>query len=323
MPYSFHAVKTAAEEDTLSRYGLQKHALTWGRIGRSAAGSAIAGGVGALLGGGKGYYESGTPMEDGSRLSTKERLQAAGAQALSTGLQGAAFGGLVGATTDKGGLKRLFTWKLPKDNRPPLSSLRPGRRRLREMDDTWGRKIKDNAISAGRFVTEFGREGIFGSPVNMASELKRYKNRHGSWAKGLGDYMKNYYWSSPGTVLDAAGKAVPRKNPNASPGLDRALQLAALAQPAYDLYDAAKTDDPNVRRGDLASVVGGLVSAPFTSRLGIVGAVAQPAIQQLARRLVQKSTPAYTPGYDPVEHGKLLLRSAGLNASSPDLEALT
>jgi hypothetical protein len=110
----------------------------------------------------------------------------------------------------------------------------------------------------------------------------------------LADYVKSFYWQTPETKGQWA------------------LQALSLAPTVQDLYHAATTEDPNIRKGDVASAVTGIMAAPFTSRLGLVGSPLQTWLQNKARTLVQKDTPPYTPHYDPIQHGRLAIR--GLNS---------
>lgn len=178
----------------------------------------------------------------------------------------------------KDGLKRLFTWKT-------VAGPKPG--------------FLNHIGYAGRGVAEFGREAVFGSPVNMKAQIMRHARREGSLLKGLGHYVKDFYWQRP-TDLPSAG-----------------MQAFSLGMPALDLYHAATNDDPDQRKGDLVSSITGLVAAPFTSRLGLLGAQLQEGAQQKARGLVQKDAPPYTPAYNPVTHGKLVLRGARSQADLP------
>jgi hypothetical protein len=198
MPYSFHAVKNAAEEDTLQRYGLAKTALSG---------------------------------EDVKR-----------------------------------GIKRLFTYKNP-------GPMLPG--------------AYEAAKNIGKHVREMSRDYVFGSPVTALGDIEKHISDRGSVVKGLGSYAKNWYWSKPESAFDGAFNAV------------------QLVPDAMDIYSAATTEDPNLRRGNLASAAAGLATAPFTSRLGLAGGFLHSQIRNAARNVAQKKERAALPeGYlKPLDRG--------------------
>jgi hypothetical protein len=113
----------------------------------------------------------------------------------------------------------------------------------------------------GRGIREIGREMVFGSPVNLAADLKSHIQTSRSVPKGLFDYWRKNYWMSPRTKGDMA------------------LQGLNLASHGYNAYQAYKTEDPDERRRALARLGVGIVTLPFTSRLGIPGALADQALQ--------------------------------------------
>ena len=289
--YNFHDVKIAAAEAALSRYGLDKTATMadfLAGLKRTGQGAGVGGAVGGVLGAAKGLYE-GPAREDGAPATFSERLREAGRQGLRTGLLGAAVGGLHGLSKKgpemgRGGtgaepnlLRRLFTAKTG----PGVS-----------------------------LIKELPREVVFGSPLTLARQhniLTRYLAGPGApitakhHLQAIGKGFKNFYWS-PNIGANTPG----------AKAWHYSTQALNLGLSGLDLYNAAKTDDPNVRRGDIASAVAGLATAPIASRLGIPGAILSDAIRTGARKLVQKDTPRYTPEYDPQEH--LLLALKGLRA---------
>ena len=92
------------------------------------------------------------------------------------------------------------------------------------------------------------------------------------------------------------------------------MNVASLLPSGLDVYHAATTEDPNVRKGDIASAATGLALAPFTSRLGILGAKVHPWLQQKARNLVQKDAPPYAPAYRPAPQAFRSMNNYGANA---------
>lgn len=315
---NFHDVKIAAARATLRQYGLDKTAtigllpelarllenpkLTgkakpsfFPRIGDIIAGlkrtgqsAGIGGAIGAGLGAARGFYE-GPAREEGAPASFYERLQNAGQEGLRTGLLGAAVGGLHG-----------------------LSKVGPemGRAGTGETPNLLRRLFTANTAPDASILKELPRELIFGSPLTLARRhnvmARRIAGPEGPITakhhlQALGKGFKNYYWAPPTMGSGLLGK-----------GLHYGTQALGLGLSGLDLYNAAKTDDPNVRRGDIASAVAGLATAPLTSRLGIPGAILSNAVRTGARKLVQKDTPRYTPAYDPEEH--LLLALKGLRS---------
>lgn len=196
----------------------------------------------------------------------------------------------------KEGVKRLFTWKEPGAYAPGIGGFAKG---------------------LGKEVLEYGREAVFGSPVNAARQFQAFKDQAGgSNLKALGHYIKNFYVPSRNNNGYQLGSG---KDPSLWARINGpAMQGLRLLGPTLDLYNASQTEDPNVRRGDYASALTGIAIAPFTASLGMAGAVLHPFLQQQARKLVQKSPEEYVPHYDVKEHAKLLTRN--LNSyDQPDL----
>ena len=161
-------------------------------------------------------------------------------------------------TAEPGGVgkfvRRLFT---AAPNRAP----RPG----------WGGKIRD----FGGQVAEMGRDMVFGSPLTMANELKKYQRQTGSTGRAVKRYYKNFYW--PGA--------------NKNPGLgDKFNRVLSIGMPALDVYQAA-TGAPEDRAENLANAAVGLAGAPFTARLGIPGGMIQGALSTGVHKIFGRHDP--------------------------------
>lgn len=146
-----------------------------------------------------------------------------------------------------------------------------------------------NKVKAfGKHVGEFGREFVFGSPVTLAEKLKERHQNTGSWAKALGGHAKDFYVNPKDHI---------------------AFRALNVGLPALELGNVALRGDPDTRKGDLAHAVSGIAAAPFTSRLGIPGMMAQSAIQSGAQSLASRfdrraphAAPAQVPYPAPIDH---------------------
>lgn len=117
--------------------------------------------------------------------------------------------------------------------------------------------------NVGRHGAEFLREGIFGSPISVASDLRKAYGQTKSVPGAYGRYMKNFYLS-PDAPKWVKGLSV------GLPVMDTAMQLSA--------------DDGSNRAGILASGAAGLATAPVFTRMGLAGLPLQAAVQEGARR---------------------------------------
>ncbi len=134
-----------------------------------------------------------------------------------------------------------------------------------------GNTLKD----VGHSVGEFGREMTLGSPITAGQAFKKRVQEHGV-SKALGGQVRDYY-------------AHPDLNPLAK-GLNlksRAGRLGGLALsaglPAFQLHSAIT--GPSETRGEsTGGALGGILTAPFTARLGIPGMALQGLGQQLGAR---------------------------------------
>ena len=164
--------------------------------------------------------------------------------------------------------------------------------------------------SATSLLLDAGRHAVFGSPYTAYRQVNMLRNAPGAnggkagLPRALAEYVKRFYWRRPNVKTFWGGVGL-------------ASQIYNVGNIGMDLYHAAKQDDPNLRNGDLASAAAGLVAAPFTSQLGLIGQPIHSAITQGVRKLVQKEAPPYTPSYNPVEHGKLVLRGMGAQNDLP------
>lgn len=153
----------------------------------------------------------------------------------------------------------------------------------------------------GATLLDSGRHMVFGSPVTAYRQINMLRNAptaNGGKAglpRALAEFGRRFYWRRPNTKT--LGGAI-----------NLALQVHNLGGIGYDLYHAAKQEDPNLRNGDLASAAAGLIAAPITSQFGLLGNAAHSAITQGARKLVQKDAPPYTPALNPIEYGSRALR---------------
>jgi hypothetical protein len=140
---------------------------------------------------------------------------------------------------------------------------------------------KKYPVLVAKQVGEMGRQMIFGDPLTLRNQIKDLYKVHGSMPKAIGSYMLNHYWRTP--------------SPNLGGLLSGALQAQYLYQTGKDIMDAIKTEDPNIRRGNIAATLTGIVASPFTSRLGVAGSFLHSKLTEGARRLVQKPTPPAQP----------------------------
>lgn len=180
------------------------------------------------------------------------------------------------------GLKGLFSENTPRGMPEGMTW-----QRAKEFGER-GKYLAEGAKSFGRHVGEFGREFIFGSPVTLAEKLRERQQNTGSWAKALGGHAKDFYL-----------------NPKDHWGW-RALNVGL---PALELGNVALRGDPDTRKGDMAHALSGIAAAPFTSRLGIPGMVAQSAIQSGAQNLAGRfdrkapqAAPPKVPYPAPLDH---------------------
>ncbi len=127
------------------------------------------------------------------------------------------------------------------------------------------------AKDLGHMVGEFGRELTLGSPITAAQAFKQRVQAQGV-AGAFGGQLRDYY-------------ANPNMNPLAKGigGWDRAGRLGSLALsaglPALQLHSAIT--GPSETRGEATGgTIGGLLTAPFTARLGIPGMMLQGLGQQ-------------------------------------------
>ena len=162
--------------------------------------------------------------------------------------------------------------------------------------------MKDFGHTSGELI----RDWNFGSPVDMAKEMRTaYRSAGGGVAgvgKAIGNQYRDYYW-----------------HPEAG-GL---MNMAGVGLTGYDLYSAV-TGDPSQRKGDLASAAAGAAIAPFTGRLGsVAGMPIHMAVTNAARRFghrfdAQPNGPAalpFTPQYDVQGHTRRWLRTNPLGAA--------
>lgn len=137
-----------------------------------------------------------------------------------------------------------------------------------------GRGFSNKLKTFGKHVAEFGREAIFGSPITLAQQLSQRYKRTGSLARTIGGQIKDFYLS---------------------PGSPTWVKALSLGMPALELGNIILQGDPATRRGDIAHAVSGMVVAPFTARLGLLGIPVQGAVQGAARYVGSKFDPKLAP----------------------------
>lgn len=117
-------------------------------------------------------------------------------------------------------------------------------------------------------VGDMARDMILGSPLTLKDQLLKHRAETGSWGKAIGRHFKEFY------VPRASGST-------AGDVINRGLSLGF---PAYELYGAATTENPEVRRQRMAAALTGLAVAPVTGYLGFPGSVASSALSNFVSR---------------------------------------
>lgn len=148
------------------------------------------------------------------------------------------------------------------------------------------------------FVGEMTRDYIFGSPI---SELKRFRKLRSFYGGSTLKTIPRYWAASMFRKPLSWGK---KWYPTSARGVfEGGLQFLPLAFTGHELYNAATTEDPEARKGNIAAALAGVAAAPVTMNLGLAGAALHPMLQNAARNLVQKKVapaPQAQPQLNPV-----------------------
>jgi hypothetical protein len=122
-------------------------------------------------------------------------------------------------------------------------------------------------------VGDMARDVIFGSPLSFKDQLLKRRAETGGWGKAIARHFGEFY--------------VPRST--GSIPMDVAFRGMSLGVPAYELYGAATTENPEVRRQRMAGALAGLAVAPVTSYFGLPGVMASGAVSNLASKAVART----------------------------------
>ena len=180
--------------------------------------------------------------------------------------------------------RRMFSWRTPERTREGVMG-------------TLG--------LAGKWGGEMLRQHVLGDPYTMYRELRNTIHRSGNVPAGLVNHARQYYY---------------RKPTNAMQWLSNGVSLYGIGN---SLTSAALTQDPEQRKGDLAVAATQIATAPFTSRLGLLGTAVQPLLNRKVRQLFQRNPEASHPiPYNPFDHAKATLRGVGV-ADDSALQSVT
>lgn len=139
----------------------------------------------------------------------------------------------------------------------------------------YGEGFANRARTFGHAVGEFGREAILGSPLAVDRQLRA------PTASGVG---KNYLRMARNFYM-----------PQGRSAAETALGLGmGLAMPAMSIYSAVN-GDPSRRGENIGAALGGIASAPITTRLGVPGMLLQHPVQQLGAWVGSKFDPKHEP----------------------------
>lgn len=139
----------------------------------------------------------------------------------------------------------------------------------------YGEGFANKARTFGHAVGEFGREAILGSPLAVDRQLRA------PTASGVG---KNYLRMARNFYM-----------PQGRSAAETALGLGmGLAMPAMSIYSAVN-GDPSRRGENIGAALGGIASAPITTRLGVPGMLLQHPVQQLGAWVGSKFDPKHEP----------------------------
>lgn len=139
----------------------------------------------------------------------------------------------------------------------------------------YGEGFANKARTFGHAVGEFGREAILGSPLAVDRQLRA------PTASGVG---KNY-------LRMARNFYMPQGRSSAETALGLGM---GLAMPAMSIY-SAMNGDPSRRGENIGAALGGIASAPITTRLGVPGMLLQHPVQQLGAWVGSKFDPKHEP----------------------------
>lgn len=171
-----------------------------------------------------------------------------------------------------------------------------------------GADFLGKAKNIGLGALDMARSTVFGNPINLAEELKKRYAASGSVGRTIGSHIKDFY--------------TPHFSDHPEPLLRygaNALQAYSLAAPVYGLYNTVRHGDPKTRTADIASNLAGLATAPFTSQLGLPGALLQSGAQGAVKKLLAPTKmPPRQMGY-PRSHAQAYLRDQNLD---PNMERM-
>jgi hypothetical protein len=144
----------------------------------------------------------------------------------------------------------------------------------------------DRVFSRVNFVNA-ARDLVFGSPIDVARELRAYGRTPNGF--NTGQALKRFYYRS---IVPAASKN--------TPGWTRALNAGItglnLGLPAAELYGAWKAS-PEDRPEAVGRATASIAAAPFTMRLGIPGMFLDSALADVGGAIGRKFGP--TPQVNP------------------------
>jgi len=125
-------------------------------------------------------------------------------------------------------------------------------------------KPSDNRILSRVNILDGMREAVFGSPINMYRELDRYGRTPNGHDLGLA--LKRYYYRSivpPGTWKNKSW---------GNKALTGTITGLNVLVPAVEVAGAATA--PDEQRGEaVGRAASSIIAAPFTSRMGVGGAM--------------------------------------------------
>lgn len=143
----------------------------------------------------------------------------------------------------------------------------------------------NGARTVGRWIGEIAKNQVLGDPYTAYREIRGLSRMAGGLPGGLAAYMKGYHWRKPNNITGWLANGV------------NAYSVGS------NLYDAATTEDPNTRKGNLAVAASQIATMPFTGRLGLPGLVMQQGIESGIRHLVEDKPKGVLPfsprGYQP------------------------
>lgn len=141
-------------------------------------------------------------------------------------------------------------------------------------------KPSDNRFFSRVNFTNAVRDAVFGSPIDVARELRAYGRTPNGFSPGQA--LKRFYYRS--VVPSGSGKTFGSK------ALRAGVTAANLAMPALEMYGAVKV--PPEQRGEaVGRAMGSIALSPFTMRLGIPGMFLDSAAANLGGAVGRRFDP--------------------------------